>query len=182
MLYLTREQLCEFYDVEGVQLVDALLREKQLGTIYYHESLLKELDSGRYLPIVLPVMGEVLLASGSEKPPLLPFPVPRVVYESLAFDEEYLVCTLAHYKLAHVSGDFSQNRFFDFKAYQYIIESILHDYDYLNPYKGHILYWIDLREELALLLQKLPLEGVNDIVAFGRRIKVTKKTIGEKML
>ncbi|MDD4263426.1 MAG: hypothetical protein PHI65_02885 [Firmicutes bacterium] len=182
MLYLTRDELCDFYDVDRLGLEDVLLKEKKLGTIYYHDKPLDGLNENNYLAVVLPIMGEVLAKEASQKLPLLPFPVPKVVYESMKLDEEYLVLTLARYKLAHLSGDFSQNILFDIDEYQRSIASIVNDYDYLNPYQGKLLYWIDLKSELCTLFDSLPLDNVDDIVAHGRRIKVQKRTLGDRFL
>jgi len=177
MLYLTRNELCEFYQVKEEELNQILKAEKQLGTIFYHEDILDGLGHNDYLAVVLPIMGEVI-AQSFEKLPLLPFPVPKLIYEAVKLDEEYLVLTLARYKISHLRGDFSQDITLDTTEFQRSIVTVLHDYDYLNPYQGKILYWIDLKTELCALVDNLPLERIDDIVAHGRRIRVIKRTFG----
>jgi len=178
MLYLTKNELCEFYQVKAEELNQILKAEKQLGTIFYHEAFLDELGQNDYLAVVLPIMGEVI-AGNSEKLPLLPFPVPKVIYEAVKLEKEYLVLTLARYKIAHLKGDFSQDIVLDTNEFQRSIVTVLHDYDYLNPFQGKILYWIDLKKELCALVDNLPLERIDNIVAHGRRIRVIRRTFGK---
>ena len=181
MLYLTKEELCEFYQVNTDEIISVLKAEKQLGTIFYHDTPLDVLGQNDYLAVVLPIMGNVLSTTYEQMPqdklPLLPFPVPRVVYEAVKSDEEYLVFTLARYKIAHLKGDFSRTFSIDLKEFQYGIGTVLHDYDYLLPYMGKLLYWIDLKPELCELVDNLPLQEIDNIVAHGRRIKVLRKTV-----
>lgn len=178
MLYLTKEELCEFYQVGVDELTDTLKEEKQLGTLFYHEEPFDELRQNDYLAVVLPVMGEIVPKS-YERLPLLPFPIPKITYESAKLDEEYLVFTLARYKIAHLRGDFSQSITLNTDEFQRSVATILQDYDYLNPFMGRVLYWIDLKPELSNLIYNLPLEEVDDIVAHGRRIRVLRKTLGK---
>ena len=175
MLYLSLDELCKFYNVESSELTSVLQSEKELGTIFYHDDPLMELGNLNYLAVVLPIMGQILVET-TELLPLLPFPVRKVIYEMAKKDEEFLIFTLARYKIAHLKGDFTLNINISAKEFQHTISTILQDYEYKKPYEGKILYWIDLRPELCTLVDSLPINGVDNIVAHGRRIKVLRRT------